>query len=186
MKTIAIVIVFGFACLTASGLQAEIYSWTDENGVKHYSNTPPADRAVQIKTAREIRPSPEVFQNKEKIDEENFEAILEEQDKANKPSAPTISTTQQKPSRQERIQIDMRNWKKNWPISKISRRMLSQIPAAGMWSSGSINTAYKSYCRIRMVISTNTVLNERYAEYHVPPKCFKSRVVYFSSVEFLN
>jgi hypothetical protein len=106
MKTIAIVIVFGFACLTASGLQAEIYSWTDENGVKHYSNTPPADRAAQIKTAREIRPSPEVFQNKEKIDEENFEAILEEQDKANKPSAPTISTTQQKPSRQERIQID--------------------------------------------------------------------------------
>jgi hypothetical protein len=106
MKTIAIVIVFGFACLTASGLQAEIYSWTDENGVKHYSNTPPADRAVQIKTAREIRPSPEVFQNKEKIDEENFEAILEEQDKANKPSAPTISTTQQKPSRQERIQIE--------------------------------------------------------------------------------
>jgi hypothetical protein len=106
MKTIAIVIVFGFACLTASGLQAEIYSWTDENGVKHYSNTPPADRAAQIKTAREIRPSPEVFQNKEKIDEENFEAILEEQDKANKPSAPTISTTQQKPSRQERIQIE--------------------------------------------------------------------------------
>lgn len=106
MKTIAIVIVFGFACLTASGLQAEIYSWTDENGVKHYSNTPPADRAAQIKTAREIRPSPEVFQNKEKIDEENFEAILEEQDKANKPSVPTISTTQQKPSRQERIQIE--------------------------------------------------------------------------------
>ena len=106
MKPIAIVIIFGFACLTAAGLEAEIYSWTDENGVKHYSNTPPADRAAQIKTAREIRPSPEVFQNKEKIGEENFEAILEEQDKANKPSAPTISTTQQKPSRQERIQIE--------------------------------------------------------------------------------
>jgi hypothetical protein len=106
MKPIAIVIIFGFACLTASGLEAEIYSWTDENGVKHYSNTPPADRAAQIKTAREIRTSPEVYQSKEKIDEENFEALLEEQDKASKSSAPTIIKTQQKPSRQERIQIE--------------------------------------------------------------------------------
>jgi hypothetical protein len=106
MKPIAIVIIFVFACLTASGLEAEIYSWTDENGVKHYSHTPPADGATQIKTAREIPPSPEVSQSREKIDEENFEAILEEQDKANKSSAPTHSTTQQKPSRQERIQIE--------------------------------------------------------------------------------
>ena len=106
MKPITIVIIVVFACLTAFGIEAEIYFWTDENGVKHYSNTPPADRAAQVKTAREIRPSQEVFQNKEKIDEENFEAILEEQDKASKSSAPTASTTQQKPSRQERIQIE--------------------------------------------------------------------------------
>lgn len=106
MKSIAIVIIFGFACLTASGLDAEIYFWTDQNGVKHYSNTPPADRSVQIKTAREIRTSPEVFQSQEKIDEKNFEAILEELDKADKSSAPTTSKTQQKPSRQERIQIE--------------------------------------------------------------------------------
>ena len=106
MKPIAIVIIFVFACLTASGLEAEIYSWTDQNGVRHYSNTPPADRAAQIKTAREIRTSPEEFQSKKKINEENFEALLEELDKANKSSAPSTSTTQQKPSRQERIQIE--------------------------------------------------------------------------------
>jgi hypothetical protein len=106
MKSIAIVIIFGFACLNASGLEAEIYSWTDENGVKHYSNTPPADSATQIKTAREIAPSPQVSQSREKKDEENFEAILEEQDKTKKSSTPTHSTTQQKPSRQERIHIE--------------------------------------------------------------------------------
>ena len=44
MKSITIIIILGLACLTASGLDAEIYSWADENGVKHYSNTPPADR----------------------------------------------------------------------------------------------------------------------------------------------
>ena len=29
MKPITMVIVFGFACLIASGLEAEIYIWTD-------------------------------------------------------------------------------------------------------------------------------------------------------------
>ena len=111
MKPIAIVIIFVFACLTASGLEAEIYSWTDENGVRHYSHTPPADRAVQIKTAREIRSSPEVSQRSAKIDEENFEAVFEELDKVNPSSAPTRSTTQQKPSRQERIQIEQEKLK---------------------------------------------------------------------------
>jgi hypothetical protein len=106
MKSIAIVIIFGFACLNASGLEAEIYSWTDENGVKHYSNQPTAESETQIKTAREIPPSPQVSQSREKIDEENFEAILEEQDKTKKSSTPTHSTTQQKPSRQERIHIE--------------------------------------------------------------------------------
>ncbi len=106
MKSIAIVIIFGFACLTASGLQAEIYSWTDENGVRHYSNLPPADRAAQIKTAREIRPGPEVSQSSAKIDAENFETVFEELEKANPSSAPTHSSTPQKPSRQERIQIE--------------------------------------------------------------------------------
>jgi len=106
MKHIAIAIIFGFACLTASGLKAEIYFWTDESGVKHYSNSPPADRSVQIKTAREIRTRPEISQNSAKIDEENIEAMLEELDKTEKSSAPTTSTTQQKPSRQERIQIE--------------------------------------------------------------------------------
>ena len=106
MKPITIVILFIFACLTPSELEAEIYFWTDENGVRHYSNTPPADRSVQIKTAREIRTSPEISQSRAKIDEENIEAILEEQDKADKSSAPAAGTAQRDHSRQERIQIE--------------------------------------------------------------------------------
>jgi hypothetical protein len=69
MKSITIIIIFGFACLTASGLQAEIYSWTDENGVKHYGNTPPADRAAQIKTAREIPRQERIQIEQEKLEE---------------------------------------------------------------------------------------------------------------------
>jgi hypothetical protein len=111
MKPITMAIIFGFAYLTASGLSAEIYFWTDENGVKHYSNTPPTQIPAQIKTAGEIRSNPEASQSTEKIDEENFEAILEAQESAHKSSAPTDSPTQQPSSRQERIQIEQEKLK---------------------------------------------------------------------------
>jgi hypothetical protein len=147
MKPIAIIIIFVFACLTASGLEAEIYSWTDENGVKHYSNTPPPDSATQIKAAREIPPNPQVSQSKEKIDEQNFEAIFEEQDKANKSSAPTRGTTQQKPSRQERIQIEQ---------EKLQEKLayLENLPPDAFANSRSRNVIIGQYqYRLRQLLS---------------------------------
>lgn len=39
--------------LTVSPVQAEIYSWTDENGVRHYSDTPPGDSS-KVTVANEI------------------------------------------------------------------------------------------------------------------------------------
>jgi hypothetical protein len=106
MKPITMVILFIFACLTPSELVAEIYFWTDENGVRHYSDTPPADIAVQIKTARKIQSDPQALESKEKLDEENFEAMLEEQDKADQSSTPAAGEAQRDLSRQERIQIE--------------------------------------------------------------------------------
>lgn len=104
MKSITSIMVLVFACLTASGLQAEIYSWTDENGVKHYSHTPPADRSVPIKTASEIQPAPTTARQTEKINAENIDAILEELDREKEASTPGPPKAQKPPSRQERIQ----------------------------------------------------------------------------------
>jgi hypothetical protein len=103
MKTITMVMVLIFIGLTASGLQAEIYSWTDENGVKHYSHTPPPDRSVPVKTAPEIQPGPTTDQEIEKINEENIDAILEELEKEEQAPAPKPAKAQKAPSRQERI-----------------------------------------------------------------------------------
>jgi hypothetical protein len=103
MKSITMVMVFIFIGLTASGVQAEIYSWTDENGVKHYSHTPPPDRSVPVKTAPEIQPGPTTDQEIEKINEENIDAILEELEKEEQASTPKPTKTQKPPSRQERI-----------------------------------------------------------------------------------
>jgi hypothetical protein len=103
MKSFAMVMVFIFIGLTAFGVQAEIYSWTDENGVKHYSHTPPPDRSVSVKPAPEIQPGPTADQEIEKINEENIDAILEELEKEEQAPAPKPAKAQKAPSRQERI-----------------------------------------------------------------------------------
>jgi hypothetical protein len=156
MKTVAIIIIFVFACLTASGLEAEIYSWTDENGVKHYSNTPPPDSATQIKTAGEIPPNPQVSQSKKKIDEQNFETIFEEQDKANKSSIPTHGTTQQKPSRQERIQIEQE-------ILQEKLAYLENLPPDAFANSRSRNVIIGQYqYRLRQLLSDPDGYSNKY------------------------
>ena len=103
MKSIAMVMIFIFAGLAVSLVQAEIYSWTDENGIKHYSQTPPPDRSVTIKAAPEIQPNPTADHKIEKINEENVDAVLAELEKEEQASAPKPSETPKAPSRQERI-----------------------------------------------------------------------------------
>jgi len=104
LKSIAMVMVFIFAGLAASGVQAEIYSWTDENGVKHYSHTPPPDRSVPVKAAPDIQTDPTTDQKIDKINEENIDAILEELEKEEQASAPKPAKIQKPLSRQERIE----------------------------------------------------------------------------------
>ena len=103
MKFMVMVMVFIFTGLTASGVQAEIYSWTDENGVKHYSHTPPPDRSVPIKTAPELKSAPATDREIEKINEENIDAILKELEKEEQASASKSAKTQKPTSRQGRI-----------------------------------------------------------------------------------
>lgn len=103
MKSIVMVIIFLFTGLTVSGVQAEIYSWTDENGVKHYSHTPPPDRSVSIKSAPEIKSAPTSDQGIEKINEENIDVILEWLEKEEQASARETAESQKPASRQDRI-----------------------------------------------------------------------------------
>jgi hypothetical protein len=106
MKFIAMVMVFIFVGLTVPGVKAEIYFWTDQNGTRHYSDTPPADRSVTIKTAPEIQPDPTAEGKIEKINEENIDAILEAFEKEEQAAAPKPAKTNKPPSRQERIQAE--------------------------------------------------------------------------------
>jgi hypothetical protein len=109
MKSIIILITFFMSALIASGEQSEIYFWTDENGVKHYSQTPPSDHSLRVKTALEIQSNTSVDQNYEIINEENVEAILKQLDQEDAVSAPKTAEIKKPPTRQERIQAAAEN-----------------------------------------------------------------------------
>jgi len=52
LKLLAVVLVI---CFCTSNLDAKIYIWTDTNGVKHYSNTPPPKDAKVIEERQESK-----------------------------------------------------------------------------------------------------------------------------------
>ena len=141
MKSIASVIIVMMSVLLVSGVQAEIYSWTDENGVKHYSHTPPAERSVPVETAPEIQSDPNALQQQEKINETNVEAILKEleQEEAASPT-PKSTATQKPPTRQERIAAEAEKLQEKiaWLEQLPPRRI--RIHAASRPSSAAINT----------------------------------------------
>ncbi len=122
IKSIAMVTVLIFAGLNASGLQAEIYYWTDENGIKHFSHTPPTDRALRLKTAPEFQPDASVDLTNEKINEENIEDILEQLDQEEQAATPKAAEVKKPLSRQERIQVEKEKLE-----NKIAR--LEQLPS---------------------------------------------------------
>ena len=106
MKTIAVVIIFMMSALIGSGVQAEIYSWTDENGVKHYSHTPPAERSIPVKTAPEIKSDPSAYAIQEVINETNVEAVIKQLDQADAAPPPKATPTNKPLSRKERIAVE--------------------------------------------------------------------------------
>lgn len=58
METRPIFILLGL--LAAAGVLAEAYTWTDENGVVHYSDRPePGAKVVELETATNRRPRPQ-------------------------------------------------------------------------------------------------------------------------------
>ena len=106
MKSISIAVILFLGGFIVSGVQAEIYSWTDENGVKHYSHTPPPEQDVQFKSAPEIKSDPAVVKKEEIINEQNVEALLKElgQDESTPP--PDKSASKKPPTREQRIQAE--------------------------------------------------------------------------------
>ena len=53
MKLTRVLTIILLACLYPLNLQAQMYEWTDETGVKHYSNVAPSESVEEIKKKQE-------------------------------------------------------------------------------------------------------------------------------------
>jgi len=54
MKSLKILLFLAAVCLFAGTLHADIYEWTDENGVKHFTNYAPPDDATILMKSEEV------------------------------------------------------------------------------------------------------------------------------------
>jgi hypothetical protein len=54
MKGLKILLCIAVGCLFAGSLHADIYEWTDENGVKHFTNFAPPDDATILMKSEEV------------------------------------------------------------------------------------------------------------------------------------
>jgi hypothetical protein len=54
MKGLKILLFIAAGCLMAGSLHADIYGWTDENGVKHFTNYDPPDDATILMKSEEL------------------------------------------------------------------------------------------------------------------------------------
>lgn len=54
MKGLKILLFLAAVCLIAGTLHADIYEWTDENGVKHFTNYAPPDDATILMKSEEV------------------------------------------------------------------------------------------------------------------------------------
>jgi hypothetical protein len=65
---ILILVVFGFAGLAVSTASADIYSWTDENGVKYFTNHAPPEQATLFMKTPEIPHDEEADKQRREMD----------------------------------------------------------------------------------------------------------------------
>jgi hypothetical protein len=105
----AILALAGFVCTLQ--LNAEIYQWVDENGVKHYSNSPPA-KAENVKIlSGGYRYDEAADQERAKVDQKTIDTLTEE-----------IKTEEQQVQMEkqkillEKEQKNLEDAKKNQPI----------------------------------------------------------------------
>jgi hypothetical protein len=72
-------LVFSSIALTGGGpLEADIYTWTDKDGVKHFSNRPPADAPNPEVAFKEYQYDPATDQQRFEVDQQEWNKLIEQ------------------------------------------------------------------------------------------------------------
>ncbi|MCP4626430.1 MAG: DUF4124 domain-containing protein [bacterium] len=78
MKAITILIISALFVLGISTVNAEVYTWVDENGVRHYSDSPPEEAEDAKVVFPEYQYDESVDKNRTLKDQHEMNALIEE------------------------------------------------------------------------------------------------------------
>jgi hypothetical protein len=111
MKPLTLICAALFIMLSSSGLKAEIYMWTDEDGVKHYSNMPPDEEDARIEF-KEYEHDPKADRRRSENEKEELESLIkdiehtERKQKAAEEKRAAEAEKNRPPTRAERIEAE--------------------------------------------------------------------------------
>lgn len=111
MKPLTMIFAILFITLCSASLNAEIYSWTDEDGVKHYSNAPPDQENVKVEF-KEYKYDEKADRRRSEDENEELESLIkdiEHTDRKEKAAAEKRAAEAKKnqpPTKAERIEAE--------------------------------------------------------------------------------
>ncbi|MBW2429725.1 MAG: DUF4124 domain-containing protein [Deltaproteobacteria bacterium] len=109
MKLLNILILLMVAILIVSGSYADIYTWTDENGVRHYSDAPPADADDAKAVFPEYQYDEKTDKKQKETEQKQLKSLIKEieaedaRDQAEKKRKAQKAEMERKPTQQELI-----------------------------------------------------------------------------------
>ena len=109
MKLVNILILLMVVILGASGSYGDIYTWTDENGVRHYSNAPPEDADDAKAVFPEYQYDEKADKKQRETEQKQMKSLIKEieaedaRDRAEKVRKAQKAEMERKPTQQELI-----------------------------------------------------------------------------------
>jgi hypothetical protein len=83
MKTFTILIILALIVFGISAVNADVYTWVDENGVRHYSDFPPEDEQDAKVVFPEYQYDESADKKRALKDQQEIDALIKEIDKEN-------------------------------------------------------------------------------------------------------
>ncbi len=111
MKRLLIILMLSVACWYLAGnspIEADIYTWTDENGVRHYSNSPPPDAKDSEVIFEEYQHDPASDKERFEMEQQEWKKLMQQIEADEREAAEEAgrrsagAQTNQKPSMEER------------------------------------------------------------------------------------
>jgi hypothetical protein len=146
MKILTVYLAILLTGLLVSPLYADIYSWTDEKGVRHFSNVPPADAENVEVEFKEYQYDKNADQKRFEIEQQEWQTLIrdiendEKREKAEEKRRAEAAKRNQPPTQEELIEAE-----KNRLLNKISELEEKPLDYFGSFPNKRVRIGYYKY-----------------------------------------